>query len=387
MAKKNQTHNPALLKRRPKWDEWQKLYLWSVCAGRCELCNQILYENWFTLDRVNIGKFAHVIAHADKGPRAQPGKSQKERDCIENIMLLCDGCHTTVDRDEHTYTIRRLQSIKQDFENKIRLQTEPTYQQSRKMLIFTAPIGDRDMFIHEREAIDALSPEQYPMGHAHSIRVPHAYDENNHLYWSIAKDFMDKTFRETTKDWLGNLPKIAVFGLGPQPLLVYLGYLIGEAGDKQVFQRHRDKALPWKWPEDGNIKPLLVSKPVALSDNYEASVLALSLSVSFNIKDRVSRQLPKGSLHWDIHPDKYSTEFVECPEQLHSFRVIVHETLNEISNLSSNRPIHVYMAVPVSMAITFGMSVMRKATSDIILHDYIKSKNTDVETITIKLCQ
>lgn len=380
-------HNPALLRRRPKWSEWQKLYLWSVCAGRCEICNSVLYENWFTLDKVNIGKLAHVIAHADKGPRANPSLPQKERDSIENIMLLCDGCHTTVDTDEASYTVDRLHKIKNDFENKIRFQTEPTYEQSRKILIFTAPIGNHPISISENEAIEALSPEQYPWGHAHAIRVPLVYEESDPEYWKMAKYHIDKEFRETTKVWLGDMPKIAVFGLAPQPLLVYLGYLLGESGDKQVFQRHRDQPKPWKWPQNRTIKSLQISKPSSNEKISDSGLLALSMSVSFDIRQRVQNMLPTGSLHWDIHPEITTTEFVECLEQLSVFRATVHEVLNEMSQVSGGKPIHVYMAVPVSMAITFGMSIMRKATSDIILHDYIKSKDSDIETITIKLCQ
>lgn len=388
MARKKQEerHNPALLKRRPHWTDWQKCFLWSACAGRCEICNRILYENWFTLDKVNIGKLAHIIAHADNGARSDMSMPQKEKDSIDNIMLLCDDCHTTVDQDEVTYTVERLHKIKADFENKIRIQTEPTYEKSRKILIFTAPIAERKMSINEREAIEALSPEQYPWGHSHIISVPEVYHEQDTDYWRLAKHHIDRTFREITRDWLGDWPKVAVFGLGPQPLLVYLGYLLGESGDKQVFQKHRDKSLPWKWPRNSILKPLYVSRPSSKKVDGDG-ILALSLSVSFNIRDRIASQLPNGSLHWDIHPDIFSTEFVECPEQLSEFRSVIHEVLNEISAISDSRPIHVYMSVPVSMAITFGMSIMRKATSDIILHDYLKSKNTDIETITIKLCQ
>ena len=47
MAKKKHK-NPALSNERPTWGLIEKLVLWSKCAGRCELCNQLLYENKYT---------------------------------------------------------------------------------------------------------------------------------------------------------------------------------------------------------------------------------------------------------------------------------------------------------------------------------------------------
>ena len=65
------TKNPALLNRRPTWKKDELYVLWAKCAGRCEICNKILFENNYTLDRVKHGQLAHIIAHSEdpKAPR------------------------------------------------------------------------------------------------------------------------------------------------------------------------------------------------------------------------------------------------------------------------------------------------------------------------------
>lgn len=380
MAKK--TKNPAFSPRRPNWDSLDKLTLWSKCAGRCEMCNKLLYINDLSQNSVNLGQFAHVIGHSDLAARANKEIAREFRDSIDNIMLLCHSCHKDIDDNEDLYPEDVLFEIKKDFEDKIESQTAPTSENRRKILIFTAPIGNRTVRISKEEAIEALRPTQFPMGSPMQIELPPTrYSEKDIEFWENAKAEIDYKFNHDIEPWLDRHPKIAVFGLAPQPLLSYLGWKLGERCDKQVFQRHRDTTKPWKWSKETSDTSFILRK---LSNNdSNPSVIALSFSVSFDISERVSSYLNENFLHWDISISNPNTECVDAPAVISDFRKVVHHTLNEMSNIAGVLPIHIYMAMPVSLAVTLGMSIMPKAISPIILHDYVKQEGLDVEAIKI----
>lgn len=63
-----------------------------------------------------IGKISHIYAHADKGPRAKPDMTSKERDCYNNWILLCGTHHDTIDVQPNTYTPEQLKQWKVDHE-------------------------------------------------------------------------------------------------------------------------------------------------------------------------------------------------------------------------------------------------------------------------------
>ena len=112
--------------------------------------------------------------------------------------------------------------------------------------------------------------------------------------------------------------------------------------------------------------------------------MRLAISVSFDIRPRIQKYHASSDLLWEIRAwEEMSTEYVSSPTQLAEFRKAVHTVLNDISQQCGRRPIHLYLSVPVSLAVTLGMSILPKATSEIIIHDYVKTEDKDVEAITI----
>lgn len=74
--------------------------LWGRAAGRCAIpsCRIELFCDATEHDpTVIIGDIAHIEASSDKGPRANKLLSNKERDEYENLILLCQNCHTRLD--------------------------------------------------------------------------------------------------------------------------------------------------------------------------------------------------------------------------------------------------------------------------------------------------
>lgn len=393
MAKKV-THNPDIHKvSRKAWSRTEETILWGKCAGRCELCNRPLYKNNYTQDQVKHGQLAHIVAFADNGPRADKSIPQSQRDSIDNILLLCNECHTTIDRDPVQYTAEKLERLKKNFETKILLQTNPTDIDRRRIIIFSAPVSGNAIKISIKEAQQALKASgQYPKDSPNVLELQSLpFMEDSREYWEFGIRHIDKWFIESLGYILSEDTNFALFTFAPQPLLVYLGWRLGETINKQVFQRHRDQPCVWSWPEnpaDTGQLSVLAPSVDELSNVSDVTPLAISFSISFDIRKRVAKEIPAETLHWDVHPENgCCTEYVQSPEKLSEFRALVHQLLDRVSKVGSKQPIHIFLCMPVSMALTLGMSIMRKATNDIVLHDYVKSQNLDVEAITIKVCQ
>lgn len=83
-------------------DDKIKLTLWGRAAGRCEICNKLLYCDSKYGDPANFAEFAHIHAVGMTGPRHRNEITQDEINQIDNLMLLCE--ESSLDR----YKARRL---------------------------------------------------------------------------------------------------------------------------------------------------------------------------------------------------------------------------------------------------------------------------------------
>lgn len=88
---------------RPSLLQDQDRQLFAESAGTCLLCNALLFSPTAAdMDRaprsISIAERAHIVAHSDRGPRADVSLPEAERGDPANIVLLCPTCHTKVDK-------------------------------------------------------------------------------------------------------------------------------------------------------------------------------------------------------------------------------------------------------------------------------------------------
>ena len=72
------------------------------------MCNQPTINDLST----TTGQIAHIEAHSDNGPRANPDLPQQDRDLYDNLILLCPTHHVLVDNQANTYTVEMLRTWK-----------------------------------------------------------------------------------------------------------------------------------------------------------------------------------------------------------------------------------------------------------------------------------
>ncbi len=97
--------------------------LWSRSGGLCGFpdCQVICVEPANDNDpSTTVGRIAHIEAHSDSGPRANPNLSQQERDSYDNLILLCATHHDLVDGQPNTYTVETLRDWKINQEERYR---------------------------------------------------------------------------------------------------------------------------------------------------------------------------------------------------------------------------------------------------------------------------
>ncbi|EFE83316.1 HNH endonuclease [Streptomyces albidoflavus] len=98
---------------RPKLSDDQDRELFSESAGTCLICSTSLFPKDPRRKRsIPIAERAHIIAHSDEGPRADPSYTDSERAAPENIALLCPTCHTMVDKAPDEYPVQDLLDAK-----------------------------------------------------------------------------------------------------------------------------------------------------------------------------------------------------------------------------------------------------------------------------------
>ncbi len=67
-------------------------------------------------DEAVLGHIAHIVAHADSGPRADASFPAAERDHYPNLVLLCRNHHGLVDAQASTYTVEEMRCWKLELE-------------------------------------------------------------------------------------------------------------------------------------------------------------------------------------------------------------------------------------------------------------------------------
>lgn len=93
--------------------------LYGLSGGQCASpdCERVLIAR----DGISItSKICHIEAANEKGPRYNASMTDKERAHFDNLILLCDECHTIIDNKENEgkYPVSLLKEWKKNHESK-----------------------------------------------------------------------------------------------------------------------------------------------------------------------------------------------------------------------------------------------------------------------------
>ena len=351
-----------------------KIRLWGKAAGRCQYsgCNVRLWLDSLTQTEFNAAYVAHIVADVPGGPRGHETLSALLGSELSNLMLLCDTHHRLIDRgDVQGHSAERLRAMKLQHERRVETVTNIADHQQSHLVFYRANIGVQAPVLAFDDAARALLPHRYPAELSHidlGLQNSVLHDQEAE-YWAVEHHQLRTSFSRKVKPRrdAGELRHLSVFAIAPQPLLIALGIELGDLGQVDVFQLRREPP-GWRWEDEAAHAPLdLALTPPADFDG----IPALALSISGDITDdRVRAVLGERVRIWSLRAAAPGNDIVRSRAHLAEFRENVRAALNMIKAAHGiDQPLHVFPALPVSMAVELGRVRMPKVDLPMCVYD------------------
>ena len=359
------------------------LTLWGRAAGRCEICNKLLYCDSKYGDMANFAENAHIHAVGATGPRHRDEITQDEINQIDNLMLLCEEHHHLIDTKPENYSGTFLCTKKAEHESRVRRVTEIQEDASCKIVVFFSNIDSVDVYgdtISFKRAVirDGMYPKQDEPIMLH-MGAPTRYIPSKENIELKAKE-LEREIRFAFEG-IKKEERIAVFSLAPQPLLFKLGSLLCDQLDAHVFQCHRE-GDKWAWPEnDDTVVNYIVNRTMANSKSKIALVIDLSAEV---VDRRITAVLGDDCSIYHLTIPEPNRNFVRNKRIQTDYVKAFREIMEEIKNTHPEAErIHLFPVMPQSLAIRSGMDYMPKADLPITIYEQVNPVDGFIETITI----
>lgn len=351
--------------------------LWGLAGGHCEFagCNKSLLEHDVTSLRVNLAEVAHVVAFSEDGPRGK-GDRPKDINALDNLMLLCAGCHTVIDTKPDDFTREMLREYKRAHEARIRHLTSLSPDAATAVVQLKAGIAARTVDIPVGHVYEAVSPRWPVTRQAHVIDLT-AINVETDAGTKAAADQIDADVANLYRPGMdaAKTRHISLFALAPMPLLMHLGSRLSDKVEIEFFQRHRDAGVtPWKWRNDGpgvdfEVKPMQVGTAngkvavvVSLSGTIARASLPTTIDASFHIYELTLKGVTPNPDFLRNHGD-----LDRLRKKYRGFLAELSKTHGQLTEL------HVFPAVPAPIAIVLGHDVLPKVHPDLLAYDNDKA--------------
>lgn len=350
--------------------------LWVAAAGRCEFncCNKPLDRNILTKQAIFVGQHAHIIGDSVHGPRGNPELSKKLSQDASNIMLVCRECHWTIDQLEDDYPVELLRRMKKRHEDRIQRLYDLDECKDSVAVVLRHPIkrihvpqfSDRDV----QTAILANSDFCHaPAEHAVQLDYrSRAAREGDPAYWTELvtqlRDDYQSQMHLAARD--GHPAHLSIFAFGPMPLVMQLGTLVGNKVEASTFQWDR-VAESWKYRLERRYERQTISHTRVPAANGKDLALAVSLSGEVN-RQAISAAVP-GLEVVRLGVPSPTPELVEDADDVRHFRSKFTALMADIRNQGYRR-VHVFPAMPVSLAVELGRQLLPKADPAMGVWDY-----------------
>ncbi len=346
--------------------------LWGIAAGRCEFegCNKVLYQHEVTGDSENYAEKAHIHAVSPGGARYRPD-DDNFKNSVKNLMLVCPQCHITIDRNEQKYTPEVLFEMKHKHEERIFRLTSIGTKLHSHMVFYTASISGTHLLVNDNDARNALAligrypSEDSPIDLGQRGNL--IEDNEEDFYTSNAKNLL-RAVKTRILDVVSEGENISLFALAPQPLLMLIGRLLNDKYNVAVFQCHRRDTDKWSW--DKSINQVVFRSTMPEESSYTTKIaLVFSLS-SYISRERIISVLGEDTAIYSVTVESPCRTFVTNPNIMDDFVSKARDVMEAIKQRHGKYiDIHLFPAMPASLAIRFGMDYMPKTDNKLLIYD------------------
>ncbi len=159
-----------------------------------------------------------------------------------------------------------------------------------------------------------------------------------------------------------------------------LGSELSDIPFAEAYQR-RKEPQSWKWEDD----PLSFDFTVVPPANPKTGDAVLIFALSANVTDeRVTSVLGGDIPIWRVTIPKPDNDFVRSRAQTEAFRKAMRPLLDQIKSAHGEKAtIHVFPAMPVSLAVDFGRVLNGKSDLPLVIYDENKKLGGFVKAISI----
>lgn len=352
----------SIVKRGPAPSPLTLMELCARSGGRCQFqgCNKLLFRDGVTLKDFNNTNVAHIVASRPTGPRGDVNRSYLLSDKLENLMLMCPEHHHLIDHEAvDQYPEEVLLAMKAEQERNVERVCEALNAEATHLLAFRSPIrGDKEVTISRDQMLEAVLPEKRP-AEADRIMID---VESSHFYrdpafWRDAELMLRHKFERFVGSVVETDKKahFSVFPLAPIPLIIKLGYWMGDKIRSDVFQKRRSPDT-WKWQDNNSGSFFLECRdPKPLRKGSGVS-LVVSLSAAIAKERRIAFAKFVGA-KW-MYELCASAPGVDCISSKDDLSEFWHNYQQLMEVIKSDHPrckrLSVLVAAPVSAAFEIG---------------------------------
>lgn len=349
--------------KRKKISKNTERLLWAMSAGRCEKCGRLIYKHPLNGIIGNFAQIAHNLPVND-GARSEYKQKYKQIDPslnindVSNLLLLCYECHKEVDEIcPGQYPPETLKSMKADFEEFIVKSTNIKRIVPTLALQYSPNLHNRKWQV--TGSMKALFPEKYIEREIDLTLKDSEFYVGDPNFWDIEENNLERRFNQQVTPYIENykrgIPNLSVFAVGPIPLLIKLGVLLSNKHGVDVYQLKKSPVSSWEWETTDDDTGYCVSY-IQRYKNPNKIILMLSLSGS------IRHEEVRKAVEWDNATvveiktnHNPSDDYLRNKRQLDKFVCCYQKLKEELRNLkNSNVLIHIFAAIPVSVAVEIG---------------------------------
>jgi hypothetical protein len=353
--------------------------LWARAAGRCQFrgCNADLVGDLVAGRQDGIfGFIAHIVADVEGGPRGDPVRSPQLARSLENLMLMCARHHKLIDLDAVAdYPESILLAMKSEHEARIAVVAGIDEDRASHVIRFGATICDNEALVSTQAIFSAMPPERHPASNQtlDLEMVGCAFRDYEPAYWTIQRENLRRQFEAKVRGRVERqeIRHLSVFALAPQPLLIELGRLLCDIVPAVVHQPHREPAR-WRWASDGPPIAIRATEP----DDKLSGAVALKLGFSATVTDsRLQAVLGPDAAIWSLCADQPHNDILRRAGDQAAFRRELRRLYDRIKARHGEETLlHVFPAVPASLAVEIGRVWMPKSDLRLRLYDNNRSR-------------
>jgi hypothetical protein len=205
-----------------------------------------------------------------------------------------------------------------------------------------------------------------------------SYGVEDPIYWELEEKNLIRSFEKRVipaiENYRSGFLNISVFAIGPIPLLVKLGDLLSNKQNIDVYQLKKSPAT-WDWEISENQTTYIVNY-IQENKNPKKVILILSLSGQIKKEEVQSVTSWENAIVVEVKPDHeqyddYLRNKTQLENFVHCYQVLKEDLRKKCTN---DTKIHVFAAVPASVAIEIGRHRNNTVDLPLVVYNYTNKK-------------